>query len=207
MARPIAADAAATRRRILDAALAAFADRGAHGASIRTIAGAAGVSLAMVHHYFGDKDGLYEACIEAMYVELATLRVELVDALRRRNPDTLVDRAVRTAFRFARERQIQVRLLLRQVVEAGELAPARREQVQLPFLREASELLGAALERDPQALRLPLQSLVFLISRFAASTQAELEALTGRRSIEAVREVENHLVATARTFLTTRLPS
>ncbi len=53
-----------TRRVILDAARAAFAESGYDRASIRRIAAAAGVDPALVHHYFGTKDELFMATIE-----------------------------------------------------------------------------------------------------------------------------------------------
>ncbi|SEP09904.1 TetR family transcriptional regulator [Trujillonella endophytica] len=50
---------------MLAAARAAFAERGYDGASIRAIAGAADVDPALVHHYFGTKDKLFLAAVEA----------------------------------------------------------------------------------------------------------------------------------------------
>ncbi|MEV7327000.1 TetR family transcriptional regulator [Micromonospora sp. NPDC093244] len=52
-----------TRESILDAARAAFAERGFDAASIRAIAGTAGVDPALVHHYFGSKDQLFLAAM------------------------------------------------------------------------------------------------------------------------------------------------
>lgn len=54
------------RERILAAAASAFAAHGAAGTSIRAVARAAGVSPALVMHHFGSKDGLREACDEAV---------------------------------------------------------------------------------------------------------------------------------------------
>jgi AcrR family transcriptional regulator len=54
-----------TREAILTAAREAFAERGFDGASIRAIAAAAGVDPALVHHYFGNKDQLFLAAIDA----------------------------------------------------------------------------------------------------------------------------------------------
>ena len=53
-----------TRARIRDAAMAEFADKGYRGASMRGIASAAGVSLGLIQHHFGTKDGLRAACDE-----------------------------------------------------------------------------------------------------------------------------------------------
>ena len=54
-----------TREAILAAARETFAERGFDGASIRAIATSAGVDPALVHHYFGTKDELFLATVEA----------------------------------------------------------------------------------------------------------------------------------------------
>lgn len=53
-----------TRRRILDAGERAFALRGYAGARLRDIAQEAGVHHALVHHYYGDKLGLFGEVLE-----------------------------------------------------------------------------------------------------------------------------------------------
>lgn len=53
-----------TRGAILTAARRAFAAKGFAGASIRGIAGSAGVDAALVHHYFGSKQELFLATVE-----------------------------------------------------------------------------------------------------------------------------------------------
>jgi AcrR family transcriptional regulator len=52
-------DAARTRQRILDAALAEFAANGFAGARVREIAQRAGVNAQLISYYFGGKEGLY----------------------------------------------------------------------------------------------------------------------------------------------------
>jgi len=54
-----------TREAILAAAREAFAERGYDRASIRVIATGAGVDPALVHHYFGTKDQLFLATVNA----------------------------------------------------------------------------------------------------------------------------------------------
>ncbi|MGW0432662.1 TetR/AcrR family transcriptional regulator [Micromonospora sp. NPDC003197] len=56
-----------TREAILVAARQAFAERGFDGASIRSIAAGAGVDPALVHHYFGSKDQLFLAALNAPF--------------------------------------------------------------------------------------------------------------------------------------------
>lgn len=48
------------RDRIIEAALSVFSDVGYSGASMRTIAEKAGVSAALIHHHFKDKDSLWK---------------------------------------------------------------------------------------------------------------------------------------------------
>lgn len=208
MARPVNADADATRRRILESAVRLFTARGG-SASIRDIARNANVSLAMVHHYYGSKDELYGACIDEMYVELGGLRARLESGLDGETELPLVlDRAVRTGFRFAREHQTAVRLLLRNVVTEGGLDPKREREMQGPFLAEISELLGSSLGRPGTELRLPLQSVVALTARYAVSSERELALVAGldrSRGDDALRAVEDHLVETAWALLAPRL--
>jgi AcrR family transcriptional regulator len=53
-----------TRERILAAARSHFGEAGYEGATIRRIAGEAGVDPALVLHYFGSKEGAFRAAVE-----------------------------------------------------------------------------------------------------------------------------------------------
>ncbi|WP_326538089.1 CerR family C-terminal domain-containing protein [Pseudorhodoferax sp.] len=55
-------DGQEARAQLLSAALALFAEHGFAKTSTRAIAQAAGVNLAAIRYYFGDKAGLYAAC-------------------------------------------------------------------------------------------------------------------------------------------------
>ncbi len=56
-----------TRERILAAARSVFSERGYDKASIRAIAKAAEVDPALVHHYFGAKEQVFEAAVEVSF--------------------------------------------------------------------------------------------------------------------------------------------
>jgi AcrR family transcriptional regulator len=79
---------------VLAAAREAFAEKGFDGATIRGIATAAGVDPALVHHYFGTKDALFLAAVEAP-ADPADLLTEVVAG----GPDGLGERLVRTFLR------------------------------------------------------------------------------------------------------------
>ncbi|MFB7242128.1 TetR family transcriptional regulator [Streptomyces populi] len=59
--------APATRDRILEAAREEFSERGYEKTSVRGIAKSAGVDSALVHHYFGTKEQVFEAAIEVAF--------------------------------------------------------------------------------------------------------------------------------------------
>jgi AcrR family transcriptional regulator len=66
--RPAAArrrDARATRAAILEAAKAQFARLGYDSATVREIAAAAGVDVALINRYFGSKEGLFTEALKA----------------------------------------------------------------------------------------------------------------------------------------------
>ncbi|MEU4046740.1 TetR family transcriptional regulator [Streptomyces antibioticus] len=64
--RPPRAESAETRDRILAAAREQFSEHGYDKTSVRGIAKAAGVDSALVHHYFGTKDLIFEAAVEGV---------------------------------------------------------------------------------------------------------------------------------------------
>lgn len=65
-----------SKRRILDAAESAFARRGFEGARLRDIASEAGVHHALVHHYYGDKRGLFKEVLERALATVSTAGLE-----------------------------------------------------------------------------------------------------------------------------------
>lgn len=195
MARPPNADPDSTRRRILEAGVRLFGEHGIDGVSIREIGRHADVTLSTVHHHFGSKEQLHDACIDRMYEQFRVLLDELAPIVAtERDRAAMIDASIRRAFRFARAHRAAIQLLLRSVVSRGELDDARRKKTQLPFLQLGSTLLGG----DPVRVRLALTNIVYLLARNAVSTREELRAVTGLRDlVEAERAVEDTLVATA----------
>jgi AcrR family transcriptional regulator len=74
-------DAAATRARLLQCAMEEFAAKGLD-ARIEDIAEAAGANRRMAYYYFGSKEGLYLASLEAAFFELVQVEQAIdVDAM------------------------------------------------------------------------------------------------------------------------------
>jgi AcrR family transcriptional regulator len=72
--RPPRTEAADTRDRILTAAREEFSERGYEKTSVRGIAKAAGVDSALVHHYFGTKEQVFEAAVEVAFAPALKVR-------------------------------------------------------------------------------------------------------------------------------------
>lgn len=86
--------AEASRTRILDAAERLFSGRGLEGVSVREIAAAAGLDLAMINYHFGSKLGLYRAVFRRRIDGLTEQRLgglEKVLAARGNEPPRLED--------------------------------------------------------------------------------------------------------------------
>ncbi|MBE1531717.1 TetR/AcrR family transcriptional regulator [Actinomadura algeriensis] len=77
-----------TREAILGAARELFAEKGYDGASLRAIARAAGVDPALVHHFFGNKEGVF---VEAMRfpIDPSVLLPHILAAPRERRGETI----------------------------------------------------------------------------------------------------------------------
>ncbi|WP_329336320.1 TetR family transcriptional regulator [Streptomyces sp. NBC_00663] len=72
--RPPRTESAGTRDRILAAAREEFSERGYEKTSVRGIAKAAGVDSALVHHYFGTKEQVFEAAVEVAFAPALIVR-------------------------------------------------------------------------------------------------------------------------------------
>lgn len=78
-----------TKKRLLDAAEAEFAAKGFPGARLRAIAEAVGVQATLIAHYFGDKEGLYQAVLDRALADITEGSWAILD--RYREPRELVE--------------------------------------------------------------------------------------------------------------------
>ena len=73
---------AATRRKIVDAAIAVLAERGFSGFTLQAVADRAGVLFGSVTHHYGTRDRLIEAMLEAILEGYRSRFAELAAAVR-----------------------------------------------------------------------------------------------------------------------------
>jgi AcrR family transcriptional regulator len=201
VARPKNADPENTRARISSAAIRRFGEQGLKGTTLRQIAGDAGVTFATVHHYFGSKAALFDRCLADGYAQLGQLESALAAGLGGASDAEDRIRALATeAFRFAIDQRDNTRFLLRATLYERETeSRGRIEEAQRSYLDVASHAVSSLVGRRPEELRVPLQGLMFLLTRLAVTDERELEVIAGEsgRAREALeRYVGDVAVAT-----------
>jgi len=91
----------ATRERIVEAALEAFAEKGFHGASTRDIAERAGTNQGLITYHFRSKDELWRAAADRIFALLAKRMTGQLGALPSEDPRERAREAIRIYVRFA----------------------------------------------------------------------------------------------------------
>jgi AcrR family transcriptional regulator len=135
---------AATRRRLIAAAIELFAREGLHGATSARIASAAGVATGTFYLHFRDKQELFSAVVHSALEEL---RARLRPAVEAAGPDAREQVRVRTVelVAFAEENRSLIRILFGRRHEAGELAEEVLEAL-IPGIEESLRARAAAGE-------------------------------------------------------------
>ncbi|MFF7373226.1 TetR/AcrR family transcriptional regulator [Streptomyces tricolor] len=128
MTPPRRRNAAATKEAILRAGIDAFTQHGYDGVGVRDIAQAAGVTAMLVNRYFGSKEGLFAAVVEASMAERTVLTTD---------PATLAD-------------DIAAALVRRTAPDADHLSPFLLMLRSAPNPR-AAEILRAGIETHVEA--------------------------------------------------------
>jgi AcrR family transcriptional regulator len=112
-----------TMANILDVAMAEFGEKGLDGARIDAIADATATSKRMIYYYFGSKEGLYLAVLEASYRRVreteAALHLESLDP----------ERALRTLVGFTFDHHLRnepyIRLVMSENMQSGQYLGCR----------------------------------------------------------------------------------
>ena len=101
----------------MEAAEAAFAEKGLSGARVDEIAAAAGVNKRMIYAYFGSKEGLYMAVLEAVYARLS--QCEAASGLEALEEEAAIAALVEAYFRFLSENDSYVRMVMWENLHRG----------------------------------------------------------------------------------------
>jgi AcrR family transcriptional regulator len=115
-AKPAAAPAP---ERILEAALAAFAERGFDGATTREIAAAAGVPQGLVTYHYAGKQALWEAAVDALFGEMQRELGAAFEVLRDVDPATRWRTVIKRFVRFIARRPELHRLMTHEGSQDG----------------------------------------------------------------------------------------
>ncbi|WP_458095362.1 TetR/AcrR family transcriptional regulator [Roseomonas sp. WA12] len=191
--------AEATRRRILDAALREFAAHGLAGARVDEIAARAGANKRMLYAYFGNKEDLWVAVLEAAYShKRGEERALQVDGL---PPAEAMARLVRFNLRYTARHPEFVALLNQENLHRAAYL-ARSESVPAlysPLLETLREVLRrGAEERVFRDGTDPMQAYITIVAlgHFYVSNLHTLSAIfgTGLEAEAAIEAREAHAV-------------
>lgn len=110
-------DPEGTRRNILTVARREFARNGLSGARVDKIAEKTATSKRMIYYYFGDKEGLYAAALEATYADLRMIE-GLLDIARLSPPEALRQLAL-TTFDYHTANPDHIRMVMIENIHNG----------------------------------------------------------------------------------------
>jgi len=130
------------KRKILEAAVTEYADRGRDGVRLEHVAERAGVNKALVYRYFGDRDGLFLAAMRDTFAS----RERLLDD----PPETLGDTMRAWADRF-RNDKVFLRMILREAIEADAARPVEKKLREGYYARQIEQI--RAFQRSGQLPR------------------------------------------------------
>ena len=208
MARPVNADAEATRTRIITAASRAFATDGVAGASLRRIADDAGISLGLIRHHFGNKDSLYDACIESSYSLMAQLTPELEESFNTNDAiEDVIAHLMTIAYRAVLAHRDTIQLLTEDLIRPTPNRSQGGPSALVRFIELVCHRFGEATNRPAESFRLPMRTLIMLICRYALVNPDEIAILHGINGVPTETTtavhgiVEQHLVEVALALL------
>lgn len=176
-----------TRQAILAAARRAFAEHGYDGATIRGIAASARVDPALVHHFYGTKEGLFAASMQLPFVPSEAIEAALARYEPGQSPGTHLVRSALSVWESAEARH-SFQAMLRSALTSDQAAATLREFIGEAILRPVATL-AAGTDPDLTGYRVSLvasQMLGIAISRYvlrfgpvATASPEELAAAVG----------------------------
>ncbi|MFE9360818.1 TetR/AcrR family transcriptional regulator [Streptomyces olivaceoviridis] len=179
--RPPRTESAGTRDRILTAAREEFSARGYEKTSVRGIAKAAGVDSALVHHYFGTKEQIFEAAVEVAFAPA----LDAPEAVAEGPPDAVGERLTRFVFGVWENPTTRTPLLaiVRSAVNNDTAAAVFRRLVATQLLRRIAarlELPDAELRAELAAAQLVGCAMLRYVIKVEPLASADLERIIAR---------------------------
>ncbi|MES4889159.1 TetR family transcriptional regulator [Streptomyces sp. NPDC096012] len=179
--RPPRTESAGTRDRILAAAREEFSERGYEKTSVRGIAKGAGVDSALVHHYFGTKEQVFEAAVEVAFAPALNAPNTLADG----PLDGVGERLTRFVFGVWDNPTTRAPLLaiLRSAVNNETAAAVFRRLVASQLLRRIAaqlDLPDAELRAELAAAQLVGTAMMRYVIKLEPLASADLEQIIAR---------------------------
>lgn len=164
-----------TRRRILEAALAAFGTHGFKGATTRQIADAADVNLPALKYYFGGKEGLYLACADEIVGRYRERMLGPISAVQDALPPGADPEQARAALKLVvgalaellvgtREAEIWSTFVLREMTEQGPAFSVLYDQVWGPGVNLIAHLISRTMGETAPSEASRVEALLLLSS-------------------------------------------
>jgi AcrR family transcriptional regulator len=152
---------------ILSVATHEFADKGLAGARIDEIAAATRTSKRMIYYYFGSKEGLYVAVLEAAYGRMRQIEADL--HLSDLEPVAAFKRLVEFTYDHHQGNEDFIRLVMSENVQRGEY---------LAQSKEIQKLNGSALQTIQELYARGLKKGVFKKNLTPLEIHSAISALT-----------------------------
>ncbi|MEU0054270.1 TetR family transcriptional regulator [Streptomyces sp. NPDC006309] len=190
--RPPRTESAGTRDRILTAAREVFSARGYEKTSVRAIAKAAEVDPALVHHYFGSKEEVFEAAVEVAFAPALIASDAVADG----PLDGVGERLTRFVLGVWENPATRTPLLaiVRSAVDNDTAAAVFRRLIAAQLMRRiaaALDLPDAELRAELAAAQLVGTAMMRYVIRLEPLASADLEQLVVRLA----PVVQHHLTA------------
>lgn len=190
------------RETLLEVAGQLFSERGVHNVSLRELGRAADVNPAMVHYYFGDKQGLYEALLERALQRLLG-RARGIVATNREGIEEIADLLQVMVETLSSERWVPSLIIREVIADTGRY----RERFIRDFASQMVRIVPEMLAREQAAgrvrpdldLRLSFASMVGMMA-FPFAARPVLERVLGL-DYDAEDFVERFSEHTRRLFL------
>ncbi|WP_112469101.1 TetR/AcrR family transcriptional regulator [Streptomyces triticisoli] len=179
--RPRREEAADTRDRILTVAREEFSEHGYEKTSVRGIAKAAGVDSALVHHYFGTKEQVFEAAVAVIFAPALNAPDALADA----PPDDVGERLTRFFFGIWENPATRTPLLavVRSALTNDTAAAVFRRLIASQLLRRIAgrlDLPDAELRAELAAAQLVGCAILRYVIRLEPLASADAEQIVAR---------------------------